>query len=72
MVIEDWNVLQEGVRQACALTKTLKLDDALPKNIQELITDVPDNIDNLLKRYINKNITMFHIISLVTVFEIYN
>lgn len=72
MVIEDWNVLQEGVRQACALTKTLKLDDALPKNIQELITDVPDNIDNLLKRYINKNIIMFHIISLVTVFEIYN
>lgn len=72
MVIEDWNVLQEGVPQACVLTKTLKLDDALPKNIQELITDVPDNIDNLLKRYINKNITMFHIISLVVVFEMYN
>ncbi|XP_068968029.1 large ribosomal subunit protein mL37 [Bombus flavifrons] len=52
LIIEDWNVLQEGVPQACVLTKTLKLDDALPKNIQELITDVPDNIDNLLKRFV--------------------
>lgn len=51
LIFEDHNVLQEGVPQACLLTKTLKIDDELPKKIQNLITEIPDNINNLLKRY---------------------
>ncbi|XP_017789946.1 PREDICTED: 39S ribosomal protein L37, mitochondrial [Habropoda laboriosa] len=52
LTFEDHNVLQEGVPQACLLTNTLKMDDELPKKIKDLITDVPDNINNLLLRFI--------------------
>ncbi|PBC25271.1 39S ribosomal protein L37 [Apis cerana cerana] len=52
LIFEDHNVLQEGVPQACLLTKTLKINDELPKKIQNLITEIPDNINNLLKRFI--------------------
>lgn len=51
LIFEDHNVLQEGVSQACLLTKTLKIDNELPKKIQNLITEIPDNVNNLLKRY---------------------
>lgn len=51
LIFEDHNVLQEGVFQACLLTKTLKIDNELPKKIQNLITEIPDNVNNLLKRY---------------------
>ncbi|KAF3420139.1 LOW QUALITY PROTEIN: hypothetical protein E2986_09116 [Frieseomelitta varia] len=50
LVFEDHNVLQEGVPQALLLTKTVKLNDELPEKIQKLITDIPENINNLSKR----------------------
>lgn len=50
LTYKDHNVLQEGVPQACLLTKTLKIDDGLPTKIQDLVTDIPDHIDDLVKR----------------------
>ncbi|XP_078039659.1 mitochondrial ribosomal protein L37 [Augochlora pura] len=50
LTYKDHNVLQEGVPQACLITKTLILDDELPTRIQDLITDIPEDIDNLAKR----------------------
>nr|XP_033325819.1 39S ribosomal protein L37, mitochondrial [Megalopta genalis]XP_033325821.1 39S ribosomal protein L37, mitochondrial [Megalopta genalis]XP_033325822.1 39S ribosomal protein L37, mitochondrial [Megalopta genalis] len=52
LTYKDYNVLQEGVPQACLLTKTLKIDDELPTKIQDLITDIPEHIDNLVKRIV--------------------
>lgn len=50
LMFEDNNVLQEGISQACLLTKTLKIEDELPKKIKDLITDIPCAINNLLRR----------------------
>lgn len=47
------NLLQEGVLQACLLTKTIKVDDEIPEKVKILMTDIPEHVDNLLKRYIN-------------------
>ncbi|CAK9824088.1 39S ribosomal protein L37, mitochondrial [Anthophora retusa] len=50
LMFEDNNVLQEGTSQACLLTKTVKIEDELPKKIKDLITDIPCAINNLLRR----------------------
>ncbi|OAD56295.1 39S ribosomal protein L37, mitochondrial, partial [Eufriesea mexicana] len=52
LVFENHNVLQEGIPQACLLTNTLIVDNELPKKIQDLITVIPDNINNLLERIV--------------------
>ncbi|XP_076168496.1 mitochondrial ribosomal protein L37 isoform X2 [Ptiloglossa arizonensis] len=44
------NLLQEGVLQACLLTKTIKVDDEIPEKVKILMTDIPEHVDNLLKR----------------------
>ncbi|XP_076281189.1 mitochondrial ribosomal protein L37 [Lasioglossum baleicum] len=52
LTYKDHNVLQEGVPQACLLTKTLKIDDELPKKVQDLVKDIPNHIDDLVKRIV--------------------
>lgn len=52
MTYKDHNVLQEGVPQACLLTKTLKIDDEIPTKILDLVTNIPDHIDDLVKRIV--------------------
>ena len=52
LTYKDHDVLQGGVSQACLLTNTLMVDDKLPEKIRNLATDVPEYVDDLLKRMI--------------------
>ena len=52
VVFEDHNVLQEGISQACLLTNTLQMDDQLPQKVKELITDIPADVNNFVKRIV--------------------
>lgn len=53
LTYKDHDVLQGGISQACLLTNTLQVDDKLPEKIRNLATDIPEYVDDLLKRYIN-------------------
>ncbi|XP_031846249.1 mitochondrial ribosomal protein L37 [Nomia melanderi] len=53
LIFNEHNLLQEGIPQACLLTKTLKIDDELPIRIIDLVTNVPEHVDNLVKRIVN-------------------
>ncbi|XP_053984202.1 39S ribosomal protein L37, mitochondrial [Hylaeus volcanicus] len=50
LTYKDTNLLQEGESQACLLTKTVKVDDEIPEKVKALITDIPEHVDNLVKR----------------------
>nr|XP_003701026.1 PREDICTED: 39S ribosomal protein L37, mitochondrial [Megachile rotundata] len=52
LTYEDHNVLQAGVPQACLLTNTVQLDNKLPEKIEELFTDIPDDVNKLLRRIV--------------------
>ncbi|XP_076629516.1 mitochondrial ribosomal protein L37 [Colletes latitarsis] len=52
LTYNECNLLQEGISQACMLTKTLKVGDEIPEKIKSLITDIPEHTDNLLKRIV--------------------
>lgn len=56
LMIGDIYTLQEGTAQASLLTKTVQLDDKLPKKITDLISDVPCNVNNLVKRLISSSV----------------
>ncbi|CAL7943874.1 unnamed protein product [Xylocopa violacea] len=56
LTLGDCYTLQEGVPQACLLTKTIKLDDELPNKVKDLITDIPDNINNIVKRFVSTSV----------------
>ncbi|XP_076665864.1 mitochondrial ribosomal protein L37 [Andrena cerasifolii] len=52
LTYKDHDVLQGGISQACLLTNTLKVDDELPEKIRNMATDIPEHVDDLLKRMI--------------------
>ena len=52
LTYKDHDVLQGGISQACLLTNTLKVDDELPEKIRNMATDIPEHVDDLLKRMV--------------------
>ncbi|XP_017891628.1 39S ribosomal protein L37, mitochondrial [Ceratina calcarata] len=56
LMIGDLYTLQEGVQQASLLTKTVQVEDKLPKKVTDLITDVPCNIDTLVERFVRSSV----------------
>lgn len=64
LIFEDQNVLLEGVSQACLLTKTLQVGEDLPQKVENLVTDIPGNINRLITRYINRMTILFIVFSL--------
>ncbi|XP_076246698.1 mitochondrial ribosomal protein L37 [Calliopsis andreniformis] len=52
LTYKDHNLLQEGVPQACLLTKTVQIDNEMPEKIKNLETDISERVDNLVKRIV--------------------
>lgn len=52
LIFKDHNVLQEGFRQAQVLTNTVCLLDSSSNYIQDSLSDLPEYIDDIVKRYI--------------------
>jgi len=52
LVFKDHNVLQEGFCQAQLLTNTVCLPNNSPNYIQDLFPDLPEHVDDIVKRYI--------------------
>lgn len=52
LTYEDHNVLQAGVAQACLLTNTVQLENKLPQKVEELFTDIPNNVNKALRRIV--------------------
>ncbi|XP_066595251.1 large ribosomal subunit protein mL37 [Prorops nasuta] len=49
----NFNVLQEGVKQAQLLTNTIRIGENLPRKIEDLISEVPNNVHTLVRRAIS-------------------
>lgn len=52
LIFKDHNVLQEGIRQAQSLTNTIHLPDNSFSYIPDLLPDLPDHVDDIVKKYI--------------------
>ncbi|XP_029675463.1 39S ribosomal protein L37, mitochondrial [Formica exsecta] len=52
LIFKDHNVLQEGFRQAQILTNTVCLSDSSSNYIQDSLLDLPEYIDDIVKRII--------------------
>lgn len=52
LIFKDHNVLQEGFRQAQILTNTVCLPDNSSNYIQDSLLDLPEYVDDIVKRYI--------------------
>ncbi|KYM78433.1 39S ribosomal protein L37, mitochondrial [Atta colombica] len=52
LVFKDNNVLQEGFHQAQILTNTVCLSNSSSNYIQDLFQDLPEHVDNIVKRII--------------------
>lgn len=52
LVFKDHNVLQEGFCQAQILTNTVCLPNSSLEHIQDLLPDLPEHVDDIVKRYI--------------------
>lgn len=53
LIFKDHNVLQEGFRQAQILTNTVCLPDSSSNYIQDSFLDIPEYVDDIVKRYFN-------------------
>lgn len=51
-MFKDHNVLQEGFHQAQILTNTVCLPDNSSNYIQDSFPDLPEHVDDIVKRYI--------------------
>lgn len=50
MIFKDHNVLQEGLHQAQILTNTVCLPDDYSDRIVDLVPDVPEYLNDIIKR----------------------
>ncbi|XP_076752808.1 mitochondrial ribosomal protein L37 [Xylocopa sonorina] len=56
LMLGDCYTLQKDIPQACLLTKTVKIANELPDKVKDLITDIPDNINNIIKRFVSTSV----------------
>lgn len=52
LTFDNSNVLQAAISQAYLLLKTVQINDKLPEKIENNITDIPEHIENLIKRIV--------------------
>lgn len=65
LTFKDHNVLQEGLFQAQILTNTVCLPYDSLNHIENLFTNLPENIDDIVKRYIFSIICLKTLVSII-------